>query len=116
MSSRILIVEDDPLISMMLEEYLTILGRAPAGAAETVDAALTLIRAGGFDAAIVDVHLANGETSGPVAVELGSAGTPFLVSTGGFIGTPGDWWRDHPMLLKPFTAKTLEEALVSIGA
>jgi DNA-binding response OmpR family regulator len=110
MADRILIVEDDPLISMMIEDFLEILGKESAGVTQTVAGALEHIARGGFDAAIVDVHLANGKTAEPVAAALAAADIPFLVATGGYLGTdPG--WEGRPILSKPFILATLEAAL-----
>ena len=57
----ILIVEDEPLIAMMIEDFLDVLGKAVAGTADTVETALAVIAEGGVDAAILDVNLRGGE-------------------------------------------------------
>jgi len=110
MADRILIVEDDPLISMMIEDFLDILGKQSAGVTQTVEAALEYVRRGGFDAAIVDVHLANGETGEPIAAALAEADIPFLVATGGYLGSD-PVWDARPKLSKPFNLAALEAAL-----
>lgn len=115
MQRRILIVEDDPLIGLMLEELIEALGFASAGVVQRVETALERVRACDFDAVIIDVHLADGETSGPIAAALNAAAIPFLVSTGGFVKAPLPAWAGHPVLLKPFTRESLEAALESIG-
>ena len=48
---RILVVEDEPLIAMMLEDFLDMLGHEVAGTADTVGDALARVEAGGVDAA-----------------------------------------------------------------
>ena len=50
---QILIVEDEPLIAMMLEDFLDALGKDVAGTAETVSTALEEVAKGGVDAAIL---------------------------------------------------------------
>ena len=65
----ILIVEDEPLIAMMLEDFLDSLGHKIVGTCETVADAMSYIDGGGFDVAILDVHLKNGEHIWPVASE-----------------------------------------------
>lgn len=113
MHKRILIVEDDPLVAMMLEGYLDALGRETVGCAEDIASALAQIGARSFDAAIVDVHLANAETSEPVAAALKSEKIPFLVTTGsGVISDPA--YAGAPFLAKPFTIASLEAALSEI--
>ena len=75
---RILIVEDEPLIAMMLEDFLEILERQLAGVADNVADALALIASGGVDGAILDVNLRGGEKSWPVADALAAQGLPFV--------------------------------------
>ncbi len=111
MQSRILIVEDDPLVALMLEGFLAALDRQALGPVDSVQAALAQLDEGNIDAAIVDVHLANGETSEPVAEALAARGIPFIVATGGFIAPPGPVFAGRPVLRKPFTMASFEQAL-----
>ncbi|MBE1529546.1 DNA-binding response OmpR family regulator [Sphingopyxis sp. OAS728] len=114
MTFRILIVEDDPLVAMMLEGYLEALDLQTVGCVESVGGALACIRDGGFDAAILDVHLASGETSGPVALALKAADLPFIVTTGS--GASDDVVYDGaPLLTKPFNLQSLETALAQLN-
>lgn len=114
-SQRILIVEDEPLISMMLEDFLDALDRQVAGIADNVAEALALIEAGGIDAAILDVNLRAGETSWPIADALATAGIPFLLATGGSGDTIAEAHRDRPVLSKPFTLNSVGIALDGLG-
>ena len=110
MTIRILIVEDDPLVAMMLEGYLDALDLQTVACVESVDGALACIREAAFDVAIVDVHLASGETSGPVAMALKAANLPFIVTTGsGAIDDAA--YEGAPLLAKPFSLASLEETL-----
>lgn len=108
---RILIVEDDAIIGMLLEEYVMMMGREPIAVVDGVTPALARIAQGGIDAAIVDIHLANGDNGDPIAAALAEANIPFLVATGGFTGALGPAWRNRPVLAKPFTLASLSEAL-----
>jgi CheY-like chemotaxis protein len=63
---RVLIIEDEVLIAMLIEDMLADLGCIVVGIVSTLDDALTRISALGFDAAILDVNL-NGAESYPVA-------------------------------------------------
>ncbi|GAA0731529.1 response regulator [Sphingomonas japonica] len=110
---RILLVEDEPLIAMMLEDFLDALDREVAGTADCVAAALAAIEQGGIDAAILDVNLRGGEKSWPVADALAAAGIPFVVATGG--DTLADAHRDRPVLAKPFTMDGVEKALGALA-
>jgi DNA-binding response OmpR family regulator len=108
---RILLVEDEPLILMMLEDFLDALDRKVAGSADNVSEALALIGQGGIDAAILDVNLRGGETSWPIADALAAAGIPFLLATGGSGDMIAEAYRDRPVLSKPFTIGSVEKAL-----
>ena len=108
---RILIVEDEPLISMMLEDFLDILDREVAGTADNVASALEVIDGGGVDAAILDVNLRAGEQSWPIAERLAGKGIPFILATGGAGDMIAEPFRDRPVLSKPFTMDGVEKAL-----
>lgn len=107
--TRMLIVEDEPLISMMLEDFLEALGCDVIGTAETVDDAMVFVESGGLDAAILDLNLRDGESSDPVAVRLRELGIPFAVSSGDEGGTVR--YGNRPRLLKPYTISDLESAI-----
>lgn len=113
--SRILIVEDEPLIAMMLEDFLDALGRELAGSADSVELALELIEQGGIDAAILDVNLRHGEQSWPVADRLSALGIPFVIATGGAGDTIAEAHRERPILSKPFTMSSVETTLDALG-
>ena len=107
---RILVVEDEVMVSWMLEDMLEDLGCAVVGPAARVDQALAIIDAETFDAAVLDVNL-NGEKSYPIADKLMARGLPFVFSTG--YGRKGlnDSYLECPLLQKPFKQSTLGDAL-----
>ena len=107
----VLIVEDEPLIAMMLEDFVDTLGHRVAGTADSVDSALARIKDGGFDVAILDVHLRGGQPSWPVADALSDRGVAFLLATGGHIEPPPARHAQAPLLPKPFTMGAVEAAL-----
>ncbi|MEA3060678.1 MAG: hypothetical protein QOJ94_459 [Sphingomonadales bacterium] len=106
----VLIVEDESLISMMLEDFLDSLGHRVAGTCETVADALARVEEGGFDVAIIDVNL-NGERVWPVADRLVAKGIPYILATGGHIEPPPPAHAGAPVLSKPFTLDAIEPAL-----
>ena len=110
-SRSVLIVEDEPLIAMMLEDFLESLGHKVAGTCDGVDEALDLVAAGGFDVAILDVSLKDGRQVWPVADRLRDAGTPFVLATGGHVDPPPAQHADAPVLAKPYTIDAIEPAL-----
>ena len=112
----ILIVEDEPLIAMMLEDFLDSLGHRIAGTCESVADALALVDAGGFDVAIIDVQLKNGEKVWPVADRLADAGKPFVIATGGHVEPPPERHASAPVLSKPYTIDSIDPALAEACA
>jgi CheY-like chemotaxis protein len=114
MNKHILVVEDDALVALMLEGYLDALGHTTVAVVETVAAALKHVAVRNFDTAIVDVHLANGETSGPVADALRRASIPFLVTTGSLTAIDDPALASAPLIAKPFLLASLAAALAEL--
>ena len=110
---RILIVEDEPLIAMMLEDFLEALGKQLVGTCDTVQAALATIEDENPDAVILDINLSGGEKAWPVADALAAKGTPFILSSGG--DEVGEGHQDRPRLMKPYTMDGVEAALNALG-
>jgi CheY-like chemotaxis protein len=106
----VLIVEDEPLISMMLEDFLDSLGHQIAGTCDTVADALERVEQGGFDVAIIDVNL-NGQQVWPVADRLAAKGIPYVLATGGHIEPPPAAHATVPVLAKPYTLDAVEPVL-----
>ncbi len=98
---RVLIVDDEALIAMLVEAMLTELGYQPVGPVGQLDEALKKARQGGFDAAILDVNL-NGEATYPVARVLIERQAPFAFASGYAAAELRDEFPDVPVLLKPF--------------
>jgi CheY-like chemotaxis protein len=110
---RILVVEDEFLIRMLLEDMLTDLGYELVGVAGRVDEALELAKTKDFDLAILDVNL-DGHDVYPVADLIGKRGLPFMFVTGyGGRGLP-DTYRDRPTLQKPFQLDELKKMLAQL--
>ena len=110
----ILIVEDEPLISMMLEDFFDALGYRLAGCVDAVPDALAQVEKGGFDAALLDVNLRDGETSWPVADALSMQGRPFIIATGGGNDEVPERHAHVPVLNKPYTLDSVRDAFESL--
>ena len=110
---RVLIVEDEVLVSILSEDALTDLGIEVAGVAGTLEEALAHTEAGNFDCAILDVQI-QGKDVFPVAEALAARGVPFVFATGyGQSGVP-EKYRGRPVLQKPFMAPELERVLADV--
>jgi DNA-binding response OmpR family regulator len=108
---RVLVVDDEPLISMMVKDWLTELGYDPVGPAESVAGALHLLGQE-LDAAILDVSLGNQECYS-VAHALRERGVPFAFATGnGGVLAPG--FDKVPILAKPFDFEAVKRILLAL--
>lgn len=110
-TKSILIVEDEPLIAMMLEDFLDSLGHQVAASCDNVADALAQVASGGFDVAILDVRLKDGEHIWPVADALADAGKPFVIATGGHVEPPPARHAAAPVLAKPYTMDAIDPVL-----
>ena len=116
---RILVVEDEPLLAMLLEESLAELGHEMVGCAASIDQAMLIMDEAGIagnalDFALLDYTLADEATSAPVAMRLSDDGIPFVYLTGHrSLPVSGDI-PVAPLLTKPFTLDQLEMALRTI--
>ncbi len=107
---RILLVEDEALIALMLEDMVEGMGCAVTGLAPRVSLGVSLADSGQFDLAILDVNVA-GENIEPVADRLMAKGVPFVFATGyGEAGVPLRH-RGRPVVAKPFRTEQLEAAI-----
>lgn len=98
----ILVVEDEPLIAMMLEDFLETLGYSIHASCDNLSDALDACKEGGFDVAILDVNL-KGELVWPVAEALSERGVPFVIASGGHVEPPPASFAKAPLLEKPYT-------------
>jgi CheY-like chemotaxis protein len=112
---RVLVVEDEMVVAMLVEDMIADLGYEVAGIVSRVDDAMKLVDSEGFDVAVLDVHL-NGRLIFPFADALAERHIPFVFATGyGERGIP----REHsnwPVLQKPFRAEDLKRALDRLDA
>ncbi len=109
-SHNVLIVEDEPLISMMLEDVLDSLGHTVVGICDNVAEALIRVEEGGFDIAILDVNL-KGDHVWPVADRVRALGIPLLIATGGLVDEPPAAHANAPQLSKPYAIDAVPRAI-----
>ena len=107
---RLLIVEDEPLVALVLAGALEDAGATIVGTAASVDEALRSIETEAIDAVILDRNLRGRAVDGVVSVLTGR-GIPFLFVSGyGSEGMPPQF-GDAPVLGKPFTQAQLLRAV-----
>ncbi len=112
---RLLVVEDEYLIRMLLEDMLADLGYGVAAAVGSIAEARQLAADGQFDCAILDVNL-DGQEIFPVADILAKRGLPFVFVTGYGGQNLPERYRDRPALQKPFQTEQLQKALAVLLA
>lgn len=98
---RVLVVEDEMMVSMLIEDMLGDMGCTVLGPVSRLDEAVELASRSEFDCAVLDVNL-GGQSVFPLADLLRERGAPFAFATG--YGDAGlrDVDRGAPVLQKPF--------------
>ena len=112
---RLLVVEDEYLIRMLLEDMLDDLGYGIAAAVGTLSEARQIAADGDFNAAILDVNL-DGQEIYPVADILTKRGLPFVFVTGYGERSLPEPYSGRPALQKPFQAEQLKSTLAGLLA
>jgi PAS domain S-box-containing protein len=107
-SRRVLLVEDEALVAMMIQEFLREYGRAVVGPISTASEALVTAQAGDFDGAILDINLGDGMAY-PVAEILSARGVPFVFLTGYEADTVDERFSQVPVLQKPIERQMLQK-------
>ncbi len=107
---RILVLDDEPLISMLVEDWLADLGCEVVGPARSVAEGLRFAGETPLDGAILDVNLA-GQNSFSVAAELAKRGIPFAFATGDVGIAPEAGFHDPILLPKPFNVDAVKTVL-----
>lgn len=110
MSPRVLVVEDESLIAMLVEDGLETLGYEVVGPVGTVDAALRIVEQTPFDLALLDINL-GGKQSFPIAEALESRGIPYVFLTGYDRSSLPLAFQHRFGLQKPFRMSALQQAL-----
>jgi DNA-binding response OmpR family regulator len=108
-AGRILLVEDDALIAMLVADQCEVLGYGEPLHAATVADALAAVEREDVAAALLDVHLGD-DPVWPVADALMAAAIPFVMMTGGG-GTLPPQHVHVPTLTKPFRIAQLDSVL-----
>jgi len=108
---RVLLVEDEALVAMMIQECLTEYGHSVVGPIGRASDALAAAKQGEFDAAILDINLSDGMAY-PVAEILSQRGVPFAFVTGYEADTVDERFSKVPVLQKPIERQMLQRLFV----
>jgi CheY-like chemotaxis protein len=112
---RILVVEDEAIIAILVGDMVLDFGSEVVGPAAKMDEALRLAAQADLDAAILDVNV-GGAVVFPVADVVRSRGLPIIFATGYGSGGLPPRFRNDPVLAKPFSYEALAEALRTVLA
>lgn len=107
---RVLVVEDEYMVSMLIEDMLGDLGCEVVGTASRLDDALEKSRSLSFDIAILDVNL-SGQPTFDIARVLAEREIAFVFATGYGPARLPEPLSDAPVLQKPFRRKDMERVL-----
>jgi DNA-binding response OmpR family regulator len=109
---RVLVVEDEAMVALMLDEVLTLAGCVVIGPAGTTTEALALLERETIHCAVLDVKLTDG-MSFPVADALAARAIPFIVTTG-YGQDQIDGFDGAPVVRKAYIADEVIEAIAGI--
>ncbi len=110
---RILVLDDEPLIAMLVDDWLNEMACETVGPASSVPAALALIDGAELDGAILDLRLGDHD-SYAVAAMLQERGIPFAFATGHRADLIEERFRDVPTLAKPYDIESLRRTLTTL--
>lgn len=108
--ARVIIAEDEPIIAMMLEDWLNDLGHIVVGTATRNADAIDMVEHREADCAIIDFHLADGVAL-PLISEMNRCSKPFVVLTGASNSEIRAVCTRVPVLGKPIDFDELRHAL-----
>ena len=110
---RVLVVEDEALVAMLIEDMIHDSGDEVVGSAGKLTDAVALAQETQADVALLDINL-GGVLAYPVADVLRQRGVPIVFTSG--YGSAGliERFQDCPMLDKPFDQPSLEHAIHTV--
>ena len=112
---RVLLVEDEMMIAMLVESMLIDLGHEVSGPVGWLNKAVEMAEREDLDLAVIDVNI-NGGSAYPVAAALANRSIPFIFATGyGRAGLAAPF-KDRPTLQKPYRSEDLCSAIEALFA
>jgi len=110
---KILVVDDEPLIAMMIADWLTEQGLETLGPAYSVSQALALLETQSADAAILDVSLGDDDCY-DIAEVLSAKGIPFAFATGHGADAMAKGYADVITVAKPFDFEIVRSVVAKL--
>ena len=107
---RVLVAEDEFLLSIQLEDDLRTAGCSIVGPFSTLEKATLAARRERFDLAVLDINL-NGDRVYPLADELWARGVPFIFLSGYLPADLPERFRKSPQIAKPHDPAALIKAI-----
>ena len=115
---RVLVVEDEALVAMLIEDGLRDAGAKVVGTATTVEHAMAMIEAamldGGLTSVVLDLNL-GGKLAHAVADKLASLSVPFVIATGYDENCNLGRHTNAPLIQKPFSSNILTSAVAGVA-
>ena len=109
---RVLVVEDEMMVAMLIEDFLEEFGCTIVGPVASIAEAIRLATTEAIDGAMLDINI-DGQSIYPVAEELAQRDIPFVFVSGyGAEHFRGDY-KDRPKLSKPFRRLELRRILTA---
>ena len=108
---RVLIVEDEGLVEMMMEEMVRHLGCTVVASSRTLDSGIAIAESEEVDFALLDYDLGDGTDALPIAEALEERGIPFVFVTAHASEILQDAYPHVPVLLKPLQLGALERVM-----
>jgi two-component SAPR family response regulator len=112
---RVLFIEDDPLIALLVEQVLIECGCDCVGPVIHIPQALVCAKTADVDAALLDVII-DGIYADEIAETLASRGIPFSFVSGMPQSSVPKRWSKIPYIEKPFGEDKIQQMLLTLLA
>lgn len=109
---RVLVVEDEMLVAMLIEDFLEEFGCTIVGSVASIAEAIQLATTEAIDGAMLDMNI-NGQSIYPVAEQLAQRNIPFIFVSGYGTEQFRSEYKNHPRLSKPFRRLDLQHILTA---
>jgi CheY-like chemotaxis protein len=110
---HILVVDDEPLVSLLIADWLAELGYHVVGPVGRAHEAMQLIEEARLDGALLDINLGTGD-SFTLADAVRAKGIPLAFITGHASGAVPSRFKGSPILSKPFEFDAMQEMVAGL--